>query len=919
MNSPRSILVSSIAALLAFAVVRSDAALVSYSADANTIQLWHLDEAAGGSSAAALGTLSGSGFTVDNNPNLAAPPLVTTVLGATEFSGFGNAANISAADLLLGFDRNASGAFQADAGGAALSADAVTLSTLGIGGTNPFTLEAMVNFTGSTGNREIISTDSSAGSRGFQFRLNTSQQLEFNLISGGGGAKMIDVPTIGPNAFATGAWFHAEVAYDGANITFYWTKVDAAVTSANSISTQALAISAGSGAFAGPLTFGNENRNVSGEGLLGMIDEIRISNIARSATGFLFTVIPGGSFWNLDANGNWDIAGNWTAGVPNAVSAEASLGGGGTVITAPRTITLDGTKTLGKLNFSNATQGFTLVSGTAGALALDYGANAPTVTVAAGAHTVSVPVSLPAAGATFSMSGLADKLTLTDTITGAGSVTVSGAGTLEIGSGGATGALNAAPVIVSSGTLAFNRSDSITVANDISGGGTVKQSGGATLTLTGNNSFGAVAASAGTVKIGRATALPATAGVVLTGGNLDLNGNASTIASLSGSGGTLSDSSAAAGTTSLIVNQAASTIFGGTIANGANGRVLAFTKTGNGELVLTAAQTYTGPIAVFGGTLTAAAVGGIAIPNSVAFGNGTLANIFLGMGAANQFAPGAVITWNNGAGNAKFELRGFDQTIAGLSSDADDVLSIVQNQEAGTPATATLTIDNANDYIFNGLIRTRVGGPLNLVKKGIGTQEIRNLAVQADNFGTLTINGGKFVINFNGVTGTLGAGTTVAVAAPGILGLDGTWEMNRAISGTGKVVKQGTGAVIISGAQSYAVLETTGGTTTLTTSLPNAEIDNTGGILNVNADATGSTVNVSGTTNFGASQTLAALNIAAGGVVTLGAPGPAPGEAAFATDFDLAGIPAQGVPEPCVAALMLGGLGVLVGARRRRG
>ncbi len=204
-------------------------------------------------------------------------------------------------------------------------------------------------------------------------------------------------------------------------------------TDANTIQLWHLDEAAGGSSFAGPLTFGNENRNVSAEGLLGMIDEIRISNIARPATGFLFTVIPGGSFWNVDANGNWDIAGNWTVGGPNAVSAEASLGGGGTAITAPRTITLNGTKTLGKLNFSNAAQGFTL------------------------------------------------------------------------GSGGVTDALNAAPVIVTSGTLGFNRSDSLAIANDIGGGGTVKQSGSATLTLTGNNSFGAVAASADTVKVGSAT------------------------------------------------------------------------------------------------------------------------------------------------------------------------------------------------------------------------------------------------------------------------------------------------------------------------------------------------------------------------------------------------------------------------------
>ena len=42
------------------------------------------------------------------------------------------------------------------------------------------------------------------------------------------------------------------------------------------------------------------------------------------------------------------------------------------------------------------------------------------------------------------------------------------------------------------------------------------------------------------------------------------------------------------------------------------------------------------------------------------------------------------------------------------------------------------------------------------------------------------------------------------------------------------------------------------------------------------------------TDNFGSGQALDALNIAAGGMVTLGTPGPAPVGAVFATDFDLA-------------------------------
>jgi hypothetical protein len=45
------------------------------------------------------------------------------------------------------------------------------------------------------------------------------------------------------------------------------------------------------------------------------------------------TIATAGStpnFWNVDANGNWTTAGNWTLGAaPNSVGASANFGGGG--------------------------------------------------------------------------------------------------------------------------------------------------------------------------------------------------------------------------------------------------------------------------------------------------------------------------------------------------------------------------------------------------------------------------------------------------------------------------------------------------------------------------------------------------------------------------------------------------------------
>jgi fibronectin-binding autotransporter adhesin len=94
--------------------------------------------------------------------------------------------------------------------------------------------------------------------------------------------------------------------------------------------------------------------------------------------------------------------------------------------------------------------------------------------------------------------------TSTWTLTGTGTVATPWQiqqGTLQLGDGGTSGSIIGD--VTNDGTLAFNRSDTLTVGGLISGTGSVNQIGTGTTILTGNNTYvGGTTISAGTLQIG---------------------------------------------------------------------------------------------------------------------------------------------------------------------------------------------------------------------------------------------------------------------------------------------------------------------------------------------------------------------------------------------------------------------------------
>ena len=109
-------------------------------------------------------------------------------------------------------------------------------------------------------------------------------------------------------------------------------------------------------------------------------------------------------------------------------------------------------------------------------------------------------------------------LVLTGNSTYTGGTTIS-AGTLQIGNGGTIGSITGN--VTDNGTLAFNRSDTVTFAGAITGTGSLAQLGSGTVTLTGNNTyFGVTTISAGTLQIGNGGTSGSINGNVIDNGTL---------------------------------------------------------------------------------------------------------------------------------------------------------------------------------------------------------------------------------------------------------------------------------------------------------------------------------------------------------------------------------------------------------------
>ncbi|MCW1925352.1 autotransporter-associated beta strand repeat-containing protein [Luteolibacter arcticus] len=461
--------------------------------------------------------------------------------------------------------------------------------------------------------------------------------------------------------------------------------------------------------------------------------------------------------------------------------------------------------------------------------------------VQAASITVSGTGNLTLAGSNSSLTGIAlvsnGTLTLaSNDALGAASLVLTG-GTASFTSAlpsvsslsGTSGAITLGNAATSADTdLQINVATALSYAGSISdasgtANGRLTKSGSDILTLSGTNSYtGPTTVTDGTLRLNNRLSLYNGNTAAWTASNILIQGFSELNLRVGGAGEFTGTDVAALNTGGFDADAILSldTTSGNYEISSSIGGSIDILKKGPNTLTLSGSNTFTGSLVVTQGTIAAANPSGTSLPGDLEVGNST-SNAWVNMLASNQFGPTSLIRFDTGPGtiNGKVQLRGTNQTVAGLESFTNNRIAIIQNDETTTPGytvnpgPATLTINTPVDaeYTFHGIIRNQDGGAVSLVKTGPGRQELINAAIQGHSYnGPTTISEGTFRLNFSG--GNSGFNSNITIEEDGIFNLHSTgtgYDFNPIISGEGSLlVTGGIPAALTNGLNSW-----TGGTT----------------------------------------------------------------------------------------------------------
>ncbi|HMO34350.1 MAG TPA: autotransporter-associated beta strand repeat-containing protein [Lacibacter sp.] len=375
-------------------------------------------------------------------------------------------------------------------------------------------------------------------------------------------------------------------------------------------------------------------------------------------------------------------------------------------------------------------------------------------------------------------------LTFTANNTYSGGTTIT-AGTLKIGNNGTTGSFGSGNV-TNNGNLVFDRSNALTVSNIISGSGSVTKQAAGNLTLSGANTYaGNTNLNAGTLTLSVANAIGSSSPVIVTAGTLALGTTSQNFHSLTMSGGEVTRGGSSA---PLTLNNASS-LTGGTISitSGTGDKFVFNSDLTLGNVTINSTATTGTPFSgiVLGGTVTINAGTTPVLSNT---GGGA---VRMNLNNANRtFSVGSGgsldITWpifsstpSSGAltktGTGTLTLSGAS-TYTGATTISAGTLNLTGSLASAITADASGTLTGTGSttgaITVNGVISPAGSGTVGtLTTSATGTSAVVFAA------------GGTYTLDVNGFTSS----DADRVVSGGAINISGSFTINAnlsAISGT---------------------------------------------------------------------------------------------------------------------------------------
>ena len=610
--------------------------------------------------------------------------------------------------------------------------------------------------------------------------------------------------------------------------------------------------------------------------LISMAGYPSLSLGASGSVTFNGTLTPAGTTYNLGGGGGTltftptitGVASLNVSGPGNVVLAGAESYSGPTTVSGGTLA--GGTVGSGLPGSLSAASPLTVASGAS----LDLAGLAQTILSLSGGGTVinrggATTLTLVPAGGSTTFSGVIQSSTGQTSLTldGAGTEILTGsntysglttiaAGTLQLGSGGATGSIGSTSGVTDNGLLSFDNSGTTSFGptNGISGSGSLIQNAGTLILNSANTYSGTTALSGGTLELNNTKAAQDSA-LTLSGGSLTFGVSSMTIGGLGGSVNVALATTGGSPLALTVSGNSSPATYSGILSGGGS-----LTLAGTSDLTLTGSNTYTGGTTINSGdTLQLGSGGTTGSINSSSLiadngvldfdlsGSTTFASAISGTGGVTQMSLGVLRLSSIGntysgptsvssgtivggdlssstsvqvASGAVFDLDGVPQTVGSLSN-LNGSSGTVTSSVAGL---TTLTLaPPGGSTTFGGVIQNG-HGTVALVMSGSGTQVLAGnntysggttvqggvLSVSNDynlgaTAGALTLSGGTFQAS---PSFTLNSSRPVSVGAATISVPSGTLIYAGAIANAGAtpgtLTKTGSGVLQLDGANTYS-------------------------------------------------------------------------------------------------------------------